>query len=135
MVIRENREYFENSPSLKIHSCKMLKSRDSSELQTLIPVKINHLEVGAHKFSQLELWSNFSKSTSERVNFQKSWISCSFSSELLHNYFSWISATIFTTLLFLSVFQLSEHFSVDVFISILLFPLKAFKKKFLISIY
>ena len=74
-------------------------------------VKNKLFRISINNRSQLKLWSDLLKNTCKGVNFQKSWITCNFSSKLHHKYLSWILARVFWTSLFQSN-SFSEHFSV-----------------------
>ena len=73
--------------------------------------------ISNYKKSQFRLWSDFFKNICKELNFQKSCITCDFSSKLYNKYISWILTRAFCRPL-LQCTSFSEHFSVDIFISI-----------------
>ena len=125
---------FYNKANTKPYMCQNSKNFISFlEIAITRIVKNNLFQtISVHESSLLKLLSNLLKSTAEGSNIKKNFVTCNFSSKLTHWYFSWILTTVFSAY-FLQSKSFSEHFSVDVSFLFILFSLKAFKTKFLIT--
>ena len=125
---------FYNKANTKPYMCQNSKNFISFlEIAITRIVKNNLFQtISVHESSLLKLLSNLLKSTAEGSNIKKNFVTCNFSSKLTHWYFSWILTIVFSAY-FLQSKSFSEHFSVDVSFLFILFSLKAFKTKFLIT--